>query len=75
MCADGGQCELGKSARRERRRYETLPNEMSRSRDHHECVPIGLGVAIFNFVIEIDGFGHVDVFEGPGSQLLGMSSM
>lgn len=75
MCADGGQCELGKPTQRERRWYGTFLDKMSRERADHDCVPIGHGVAIFNFVIEIDGFGHLDIFEGLGSQLLDMSDV
>lgn len=69
---NGKVCELGKSMRRERRWYETLPNNNNQEKFEHVCVPIGRGVPMYNFMIKIDDLGDVDVFEGAGTEFLGM---
>lgn len=75
ICKDKKVCELGKYARHERRRYGTLPSNNSRERGEVVCVPIGRGVPIFNLVVEIKDVGDIDVFEGLGTELLGMCGL
>lgn len=62
ICANRKECELGKSARRERRRYGGLLDKMSRIWDHHVCVLVCMGVSMFNFIVKIDNLGDIDIF-------------
>lgn len=73
ICDNGKVCELEKYVKRERRCYKTLPDNTNRKQDEHVCVPIERGVPMFNFIVEIDDLGNVDVFKGAGTELLGMS--
>lgn len=70
---DGQACELGKSARRDQSRGRPIPASKNlRDRTGHVCRPIDCGKKMWNFVVVIDDL-HIDVFEGPGQDLLGMS--
>ncbi|CAM6081513.1 unnamed protein product [Calypogeia fissa] len=69
LLADGRECALGITARRQRENNVGIPpGEYSRNRNNHRCKSIGKGKPMFCFNVQIEGEVMV-VWEKAGRQL------
>ncbi|CAM6096102.1 unnamed protein product [Calypogeia fissa] len=72
---DGRRCALGVSARRNRLRYPgTQKQPNARARDGHLCAPIGGGIAMYSFFVQLDD-EVIEVWEEAGTCLFGMTGL
>lgn len=69
---DGQPYKLGKSARHNRLHGHPLPTMMNiRDYTRHVCHPVGSGKKMWNCMVVLNDL-HIDIFEGPDQDLLGM---